>query len=347
MALGDLTERERRVLEAVIQAYVETAEPAGSRTLSRRFELGVSPATIRNTMSDLEEKGYLFHPHTSAGRVPTDKAYRVYVDSLVGVQPISQPVRDQLAEELSAGGSAIESILRRAAQSLGVLTQELGVAMGPQFDRSVMQRLELAKLSSDRILVVLTLGGGAMRTIFVEARTEIADDAVAEVASVLNERLAGLTLREVRTTLASRLRDTTPRSELARDLLNVFVQEGEQLFDVASNDEAAVVLGQAAVLAEQPEFSIGDNMRRLLELTDTRHQLATVLQSRVDQQGMTVTIGNEHADPRLERFTVVTSEYHTGDLTGVIGVIGPTRMPYEKVISLVHHTSRLLTELLD
>src|SRR5690606_17324658 len=263
MRPGDLSDRERRVLEAVIQAYGETAEPAGSRNLSRRFELGVSPATIRNTMSDLEEKGYLFHPHTSAGRVPTDKAYRVYVDSLVGVQPIAPPLRDQIAEELSAGGSAIESILRRAAQSLGVLTQELGVAMGPQFDRSILQRLELAKLSSDRILVVLTLGGGAMRTIFVEARTEIADDAVSEVTAVLNERLAGLTLREVRTTLASRLRDTTPRSELARDLLNIFVQEGEQLFDVGrATGEAAVLLGQAAVLADQPEFSTGENMRR-------------------------------------------------------------------------------------
>ncbi|HLV25488.1 MAG TPA: heat-inducible transcriptional repressor HrcA [Gemmatimonadales bacterium] len=348
MVPGDLSERERRVLEAVIQAYVETAEPAGSRTLSRRFELGVSPATIRNTMSDLEEKGYLFHPHTSAGRVPTDKAYRAYVNSLSSVQPIASPLRDKLAEELSAGGSAIESILRRAAQSLSVITQELGVAIGPQFDRSVLQQLELARLSSDRILVVLTLSGGAMRTIFVEARAEMADDSFAEVTQLLNERLAGLTVREIRTTLASRLRDTRPRSEHARELLNVFVQEGEQLFDVdRMPSESSIVLGQAAVLAEQPEFATGENMRRLLELTDTRHQLATVLQDRTDQQGMTITIGNEHSDPRLERFTVVTAEYRAGELAGVIGVIGPTRMPYEKIISIVHHTSRLLTELLD
>lgn len=344
----ELTERERRVLEAVIQAYVETAEPAGSRTLSRRFGLGVSPATIRNTMSDLEEKGYLFHPHTSAGRVPTDKAYRAYVDSLVGVQPIAPPLRDQLVEQLSSGGSAIESILRRAAQSLGVLTHELGVALGPQFDRSILQRLELVKLSSDRILVVLTLSGGTMRTIFVEARTEIADEAISEVEEVLNQRLSGLMLRDVRAQLAVRLRDTSPRSATAHELLNIFVQEGEQLFDAATDDpEQSVVLGQASVLAEQPEFSTGENMRLLLELTETRHRLASVLQGRSGQQGMTITIGNEHADPRLERFTVVTAEYQAGDLTGVIGVIGPTRMPYEKVISLVHHTSQLLTELLD
>src|SRR5207253_7219530 len=136
MASPELSRRERKILEAVIQSYVETAEPAGSRTLSRRFGLGVSPATIRNTMSDLEEKGFLFHPHTSAGRVPTSKAYRAYVDALLGQQRVLPPDTGRLAEEISGvtSGSAIETILRRAAQTLGVLTQELGVALGPRFD---------------------------------------------------------------------------------------------------------------------------------------------------------------------------------------------------------------------
>src|SRR4051812_16733788 len=121
MAIPELNERERRVLEAVIQSYVETAQPAGSRTISRRFELGVSPATIRNTMSDLEEKGYLYHPHTSAGRVPTDVAYRVYVDSLLPVGPPGATDRRRLTAQITTGGSAVEAILRRAAQSLGVI----------------------------------------------------------------------------------------------------------------------------------------------------------------------------------------------------------------------------------
>src|SRR5438046_8598775 len=126
MVSEELSRRERRVLEAVIRSYVETAEPAGSRTLSRRFGLGVSPATIRNTMSDLEEKGFLFHPHTSAGRVPTNKAYRAYVDGLIGSPvPVASLERDRLAEVLADSASPIETILRRAAQSLGVLTQEL------------------------------------------------------------------------------------------------------------------------------------------------------------------------------------------------------------------------------
>src|SRR6476469_8495821 len=180
MASEELSRRERRVLEAVIRSYVETAEPAGSRTLSRRFGLGVSPATIRNTMSDLEEKGFLFHPHTSAGRVPTNKAYRAYVDALIGLPPIAATDTERLAEELAtrSGSSPIETILRRAAQTLGVLTQELGVALGPRLDQSVLRRLELVRMSSERLLMVLTLDGGVMRTVFVEVPGEIAETAL-------------------------------------------------------------------------------------------------------------------------------------------------------------------------
>lgn len=342
----ELTDRERQVLEAVIQSYVETAEPAASRTLSRRFGLGVSPATIRNTMSDLEEKGFLFHPHTSAGRVPTDLAYRVYVDSLLR-KPVLKTAEEQvLGQEISGASSAIESILRRAAQSLGVLTQELGVALGPQLDAAILQRLELVRLASDRLLMVLALERGVARSIYVELPMEIPDEAIDAVGLVLNERLAGLTLREIQSSLALRLRDAqTPGN--AAELLNIFVEEGEQLFaSAARSDDAAVVIGQPSLLAEHPEFATGDSMRQLLAFTETPAHIADVLRRRSPEPGITITIGNEHGDPRLDRFTIVTAAYHFGSLSGVIGVIGPTRMPYRKVISLVGHASRLVSDLL-
>jgi heat-inducible transcriptional repressor len=347
MGFPDLNDRERRVLEAVIQSYVETAEPAGSRTISRRFGLGVSPATIRNTMSDLEEKGYLYHPHTSAGRVPTDIAYRLYVDSLMHVAPIANSDRDLLAEQLaSGGGSTIEAILRRAAQSLSVLTQELGMAVGPRLDRIVLQRLELVRLSSERLVLVLSLQGGAVRTIFVEISEQIADNALAEVSVVLNERLAGLTLSEIRSSLSSRLRDANAVPG-GRELLNIFVQEGDSIFDDPLKRDESLVLGQASVLAEQPEFASSDKMRRLLALTESNEHLTELLRRSHVNPGVSITIGNEHGDPRFENFTIVTSEYRAGSLTGVIGVIGPTRMPYEKVIAVVTHASRLVSDLLD
>jgi heat-inducible transcriptional repressor len=352
MASDELTNRERRVLDAVIRTYVETAEPAGSRTLSQRCGLGVSPATIRNTMSDLEEKGFLFHPHTSAGRIPTHKAYRSYVDALMAAAMPPTAESERLAEQIGAsalrsGASPIESILRRAAQTLGVLTQELGVALGPRLGLSTLRRLDLVRVSSDRLLLVLTLEGGVMRTVFVEVPGEIADIALTEVTTVLNERLAGLTLEQIRTSLAERIRDSAPTLATA-ELLNIFVQEAESLFDAGSTiGESNVVLGQPSLLAEQPEFSGADRMRRLIELTERPQLLVEAIRKRGDTPGVSITIGAEHTDPRLDEFTVVTAEYKAGTLTGVIGVIGPTRMPYDKVISLVTHTSRLLTDLLD
>ncbi|MEX2181679.1 MAG: heat-inducible transcriptional repressor HrcA [Gemmatimonadaceae bacterium] len=346
MAPNELNERERQVLEAVIRSYVETAEAAGSRTISRRFRMGVSPATIRNTMADLEEKGFLYHPHTSAGRIPTDKAYRVYVDALMRVEPLPSIERERLAEQIGERGSAIETILRRAAQSLGVLSQELGVALGPRLDQTILQRLELVRLSAERLILVLTLGGGAVRTIFIEIAGEIADEAITEVQFVLNERLGGLSLADIRSTLGARLRDARAVGG-ATELLNIFVQEGEQLFDVGVNaDEETVVLGQASVLAEKPEFASGENMKKLLALTETRTQLATLLRGRATTPGVSITIGDEHGSALLGGLTIVTAEYRAGSLTGVIGVIGPTRMPYEKVISLVTHTSSLVSDLL-
>ena len=193
-----LTDRQLRVLEAVVQTYVETAEPAGSQTIARRFGLGVSSATIRSIMSELEERGYLFHPHTSAGRVPTDRAYRAYVDHMMHRAPPSPEDRTALKAGLDVSRTAVDEVLHRAAQVLGVLTQELGVAVGPALETVVLDRLELVRVSSDRLLLVFNLRSGVVRTIFVQVPGAVAPDAVQRIAQLLNERLAGHTLRDIR-----------------------------------------------------------------------------------------------------------------------------------------------------
>ena len=342
-----LTEREHAILEAVIRSYVETAEPSGSRTVARRFGLGISPATVRNTMSDLEEKGYLYHPHTSAGRVPTDLAYRLYVDSLMRRKPLTARERGEIRRQLETGGEgrAVEHLLRRAAQVLGLLTQELGIAIAPQLDAATLERLDLVPVHESRALLVLTLRTAGVRTIFVDVPGAIPQATLASVARVLNERLAGLPLREIRATLAERLRDSTPGAPGAEELLNVFVQGADELFVTPPAPDADVHLGRASVLAEQPEFSSGERLRGLIELTERRDLLKDVLGRRGDA-GLNVTIGVEHGDPALSGFTVVTSEYRSSGLKGVIGVIGPTRMPYDRVIALVESTSTLISEFL-
>jgi heat-inducible transcriptional repressor len=233
-----------------------------------------------------------------------------------------------------------------------VLTQELGVAVGPQFEAATLRQIDLVRLATDRLLVVLTLDRGAVRTVFIEVPGVIADEAVRDVARVLNERLSGLALRDLRATVADRLRDAGAAGGGADELLNIFVSGGGQLFERAAGDDAtAVLLGQPSLLADQPEFASGPDMRRLLELTETRDELAALLRGRacsgaVAAPEISITIGAEHGDPRMAPFTVVTAEYRAGALVGVIGVIGPTRMPYDKVIALVSHTSRLVTDLL-
>jgi heat-inducible transcriptional repressor len=343
-----LNEREHLVLEAVIRTYVETAEPAGSRTVARRFNLGISPATVRNTMSDLEEKGYLYHPHTSAGRMPTDRAYRFFVDSLLE-QP-RQKVRDQrLRRELeqAADRSAVELLIRRAAQVLGLLTSELGIAMSPRLEDVVLERIEMISVAEGKVLLVMTLRSGGLRTVFVDVPVNVPGQTLVAVAQILNERLGGLALSEVRTSLSVRLRDTSVETDpAASELLNIFVQAADEWLDWAPG-QPAVHLGRASVLAEQPEFQQGPRLRNLIELTERTDLLRGVLGSRTGSGGLNVTIGAEHDDSALSDFTVVTSEYHVGNLRGVIGVIGPTRMPYDRVITLVESTSALVSDLLS
>ncbi len=341
-----LTERERAVLEAVIETYVQTAEPAGSRTIAQRHQLGLSPASIRNTMSDLEEKGYLYHPHTSAGRIPTDLAYRVYVDYLMRTPTVAAADAQHIRGQLEGQRAAVEAILSRAAQVLGVLTNELGVAVGPTIEEAVLDRLDLLQVSTERLLLVLALRSGAVRTIFVEVPAELAPEAVQKVTVVLNERLAGLTLKEIRSTLADRLRDATPSEPGSTELLNIFVQEAEDLFEVPVAQSGPVHLGSTQALAGQPEFATRQQLQGLLEVTERRDLLRDAIAAR-GGEGLKITIGQEHADARLSTFTLVTSTYRFGPLTGVIGVMGPTRMAYDKIAALVNHTSRLVGELLE
>jgi len=208
----------------------------------------------------------------------------------------------------------------------------------------ILERLELVRVSADRLLLVFNLRSGVVRTIFVQVPGSVAPDAVQRMSQVLNERLAGHTLREIRATLAERLRDADA-SVAGRELLNIFIAEGDGIFDL-SDEAGAVMLSSAQMLAEQPEFASNSRMRELLQLTERRDLLRQALESR-RRSGLSITIGGENADPRLTDLTLVTSSYRIGDLSGVIGVIGPTRMPYDKIIGLVEHTSQLVEGLLE
>lgn len=337
----DLNEREALVLEAVVRTFVETAAPAASRTLARRYELGVSPATIRNTMSDLTRKGYLSQPHASAGRMPTDKAYRYYVDTLMRPGRLTPEEAGRIEAALGLSRTVEERLLARAVKALSVVTQELGVGLAPRMEEGILEKIDLVAVSRDRMLIVLALRSGPVRTIFVEGERDDSDAALDGVAGFLNERLGGQSLREIRETYRDRLAEAPAEHA---GIVNIFLEQAEGLFAPRPPAGDDVLLGPTAGLAAQPEFADREHLRTLLQLTEQRDVLAEALRDR-RADGIVISIGGEHAVPPLVDFSMVTAEYEMGSVHGTIGVIGPTRMPYDRMVSLVEYTARLLSTL--
>jgi len=339
-----LSARETKVLAAVIDSFVRTAAPAASGRIGTEYELGVSPATIRNTMADLEAKGFLSHPHTSAGRTPTDLAYRYYVD---GLMSRGDPgARDRAKIEREFAGlevAAVEQLVARAARVLSLLTGELGLAVGPTLRSATLGRLELVPVSSEKALLVLTLESGVVRTVYIDLFSSVPRLTLEAVSSALNERLAGHTLLEIRETMRERLQDLRFDDPDANELVNIFVHSGPDVFEWAL-EERRLHMGNTSVLAEQPEFTTSDRLRELIQLTERRDLLASLLGER-DGDGPQISIGGENGKPELDDLTIVTANYSVGRLQGAVGVIGPTRMPYEKVVSIVDWTSGLLSRL--
>lgn len=340
-----LTERETLVLEAVIRTHVETAEPAGSRALARRYAFGVSAATIRNTMADLEAKGYLAHPHPSAGRVPTDLAYRFFVDRIMQPDTLTPSEQARIKDEVRSGDSSVERIVRNATRALGVLVSGLGVGSVPPLDDARLLKLDLVPVSSNKVLMVVAVQSGAARTVYVDLPGAAPATMLEELERVLNERLAGLSFRDIRGSFGERLRDAAD-DQAAQDMLNFFVQSGEEVFGAAPRRRDDVVLGRTSAIATQPEFASSERLMNLIELTERKELLAAVLGDRATASGPCVTIGAEHG-PELAGFTVVTSGYRIGAQRGIVGVIGPTRMSYEKVVAIVDYTSSFVTRMLE
>jgi heat-inducible transcriptional repressor len=296
-------------------------------------------------MSALEEKGFLYHPHTSAGRVPTDLAYRYYVDTLMRPVRVSAAEQRRLRRELrEESPGALERLIWRAIQALGLVTGELGIAAAPRLEEAVLEKLELALVSSEKVLLVLTLRGGVIRTIYVDLPDLVPAETLAAVTMVLNERLAGLTLRQIRSNLPERLRDAGA-DETTAGLLHILLESAEELLDPVRLAGTELLLGRTSVLANQPEFATGSRLRSLIELTEQKELLSDVLAAREHDHAPRITIGGEHGDPKLNYLTLITSEYRVRNLSGVLGVIGPTRMPYEKVAAIVEYTKNLMTEL--
>jgi heat-inducible transcriptional repressor len=342
MAFEKLTERERLILQSLINYYVATAEPVGSKAVAQKFKLGISPATIRNTMQDLEEMGLITHPHTSAGRVPTDKGYRLYVDTMMGQEALTAAEEDQIRREICADYAAVEDILEQTARLLATVSKQLGVTISPRFDKGILTSVSLIPVAEKKILVILAIKHGLVRTVLLEAESSIDAEQVEKTASVLNERLAGLTLGEIKDSIDLRLKETSaddPR------LIKLFLNSTENLLNFTEPDQ--MHLGGTTNIVDQPEFKDREKLRSLIEVIEEKKLLAELVSAKGIKEGITITIGKEIKKGEMQSCSLVTSPYKAGKVRGTIGVIGPTRMRYSKLVSMVEYTARLLSEVLS
>jgi heat-inducible transcriptional repressor len=333
----ELNERARQVLQAVLFEYTVTAEPVGSRQIARKYALGLSPATIRNTMADLEELGYLGQPHTSAGRVPTDKAYRYYVDSLMGTTQIGRPEALRLQRQMAGPRTELDDLMESTSAQLSALSHYAAVILAPPLQHTRLERVDLIPVTGERALVSLATetGWGTSRILTLDEPLSTAE--LREIARVLTERFGGLTFQEIRGRLAE------PGAPVEADrVARGAAAVARKVF--ASLWDRNIYIGGTTNILDHPEFADIQAMKAILRTFEEKRQLIEILSSRVERDGVQVVIGSEMPFQEMQETSLVAACYKYRErVLGVLGVVGPRRMPYAKIVPLVEYTARLVS----
>ncbi len=342
MAFENLSERERQILQNLIDHYILSADPVGSRIIANKYSMGLSPATIRNTMQDLEEMGLISQPHTSAGRIPTDTGYRVFVDMLLKPAPLSAAEKLKIKKMISSPANrGIDAILGQTSKVLGEITNQLGISISPKFEEGILTGIDLIPVAEEKILLVVAVKSGLARTILLEVESKIDNIELKLMESVLNERLTGLTLGQIRNTLSERLSDTA----CSPKLIKMFVDSEAEIWEGEQNEKLHVTGTDNLII--QPEFADRERLTDIVKLLEEKNALRSFMESKSSGEGIIITIGNENTIDEIRDCSLVTSGYKVGKISGTIGIIGPTRMPYSKLVSIVQYTAKSLTDALS
>jgi heat-inducible transcriptional repressor len=339
----ELSPREREILRALIRAHVLTGEPVGSRTLAGGGPSLGSAATIRSGMSSLEAKGLLAKPHTSAGRVPTDAAYRLFVDRLMDRPRMGVGDARAIESALRAVRGEFEDLLAEASRQLSRHSAQVGVVVAPELRRIVVDRLELVRVSGARGLAVLVGRSGSVHHRMLDDVGGVDQEELDRISRFLNDEVAGRTLPQMRAELVRRMGEERSRidSLVARGL-----DLGRRAVAIEDGDREVFVEGTTNLLSH-PEFADVDRMRSLLSALEEKTRLVRWLGRVLESQGVQVLIGSEATDARLDGVSLVASSYRAGErVLGTVGIVGPVRMPYGRAVALVDHLSRSLTHLL-
>jgi len=342
-----LSDRTRRVLASLVRDYIDTGEPVASATLSRRAGLGVSPATIRNVLAQLEDMGYVSQPHTSAGRVPTDLGYRYYVNMLLDARRATREQSSVEARLREQAGEAplFDQVLSTASHVLFEVSHHVGFAIAPSDDHAVFQRIEFVPLSQARVLVVMVSQGDHVTQKVVDVGEVIAPSALTQAANYLNSEFAGRPLAEVRAAVGARLEEDRT---LYDQLLAVALRLARTTLE-GIGSAATVFIDGASTLADSADevqpVSLA-TLRKLLRMVEEKQRLVKLLDAYLDAPGLAVVIGAEHPDPDLHACSVVVASYQDGARRGAVGIIGPTRMQYSRAINVVDGAAAAVARLL-
>lgn len=333
-----LSERALILLKTLVERYITEGQPLGSRALSKYSGLDLSPASIRNIMADLEEMGFIASPHTSAGRVPTARGYRFFVDTLLTIKPLDRVEIHQLEEQLHTENT--QKLVTSASQLLSDLTHFAGVVMTPRRNAG-FRHIEFLKLSDSRILLIIVTPEDDVQNRILLTEKSYTPSELTEAANILNQNYAGLTFEEIRLRIRAELRRLT--EDMTR-LMTAALEAGSQASESA---EEVVISGESNLLGSQDLSSNMNNLRKLFELFERRTGLLQLLDVSNRAQGVQIFIGGESGMATLDECSVITAPYEVdGQVVGTVGVIGPTRMAYERVIPIVDITAKLLSSAL-
>ena len=341
-----LDERSKSVLLAIIDKYIESAEPVGSRTVAKIHPEHLSSATIRNAMSDLEDNGFVSQPHTSAGRIPTDKGYRFYVDHLLRPQNFLMEAENlSTAQNLdyASGKTNLQSVLENACNSLSTVSQQTGLVMLPSFSTTCFKHIEFTKVAPQAALAVFFSEQGILQNKILPVESDMTQDQLTSISNYLNDKFSGKPIKWIRKELLNRLR-------LEKQHYNQLARKAHDLSSVLFEDTNNELLVQGALnLLDQPEFNedIG-KIKSLLKTLEEKTKLVNLLDLCLDHEGMTILIGEERLQEEMANCSLIAQNYELGtEKVGTLAVFGSKRMDYKKIISIVNHTAQRVSKLIS
>jgi len=332
-----MKERKKKILEIIIRDYINTAEPVGSRTLSKRYDLKISPATIRNEMADLEDMGYLTQTHTSSGRIPTQKAYRYYVDEVMQIHKLTEIMRRDIHRGYLKNKKEISNTISHTANVLSSLTNYTSVVLAPKITSFNCKHVQIVPLIRNRALLICVTREGIAKNIEMSLSVEITTEQALKISAVLNAFLQNMNFSELNVKFLDHIKElTVEESILIQEIL-------PQLKRALIGDESEVHAEGLSNLFKHPEFNDVEKAKQVIRLVEQKPLLARILQNEDDQQMIKISIGDENDDENLKEFSIITTTYEVGGTPiGAFGIIGPTRMNYSNVTSVLDYLRKEL-----